>query len=128
MASNAVNKVELANVKIDLASIKDLDDAFKLAQLSIQNANGLVAQDLGAISNKWQVAWGKLKNEMKIYEQNKEKTSGIIDDINAQLKQLGITDTSSIDKYKGYLEGLRKTASALRMAALDNKNRMDTIL
>jgi len=131
MASNAVqgvSNVELGSVKIDLASIKDLEIIFKSAQSSIQNANGLVAQDLGALANKWNQTFGKFKNEIKVYSQNKEKAYGMIDDISKQLKDLGVADTSMVDVYKGYFEGLRKTEMALRQAIMDNKNRMDTVL
>ena len=128
MASSAVQSVELSTVKVDLASIKDLDVVFKSAQSSIENANGLVAQDLGELANKWNQTFGKLKNELNSYDQNFMKAWDMIDIISKQLKDLGVTDTSMVDKYKGYLAGLNKTKAAISNAVIANKNRIDSKL
>ena len=126
MASSAVQSVELSEMKIDLASVKDLDNIFKVAQTNIQNANGLVAQDLGAIASKWNQTFLKIQNELKAYDDNFLKAWAMIDDLSKQLKDLGVTDTSLVDKYKGYLTGLNKTKSALNKAIIDNKNRINS--
>jgi hypothetical protein len=126
MASNAVKEVELSEIKIDLASLKDLDVVFESAQSSIQNANKLVSQDLGDIANKWNQTFGKLKNELNSYDQNFMKAWDMIDILSKQLKDLGVTDTSMVDKYKGYLAGLNKTKAAISSAVIANKNRIDS--
>ena len=126
MASNAVKEVELSEIKIDLASLKDLDVVFESAQSSIQNANKLVSQDLGDIANKWNQTFGKLQNELNSYDQNFMKAWDMIDILSKQLKDLGVTDTSMVDKYKGYLAGLNKTKAAISSAVIANKNRIDS--
>jgi len=120
--------MKLKGIKIELASIKDLDAVFKLAQTNIQNANGLVAQDLGEITNKWNQTFGKIKNELNSYDKNFSQAVDMIDLLSKQLKDLGVADTSMVDKYKGYLSGLNKTKSALNTAILDNKNRINSKL
>jgi hypothetical protein len=112
--------------KINLASINDLDSVFELAQSSIKNANKLVSQDLGDIANRWNQTFGKLKNQLDSYDQNFIKAGDMIDTISKQLKDLGVTDTSMVDKYKGYLNGLNKTKGAISNAVIEAKNRIDS--
>ena len=118
--------MKLEGIKINLASIKDLDAVFESAQSSIQNANKLVSQDLGDIANKWNQTFGKLQNELNSYDQNFMKAWDMIDILSKQLKDLGVTDTSMVDKYKGYLAGLNKTKAAISSAVIANKNRIDS--
>ena len=129
MASNAVKEVsnvELSEVRVDLASIKELDAVFKNAEANIKNANVLVAQELGAIASKWNQTLLKVKSELQSYDSNFMSAWDMIDSIGMQLKELGITDTTMVDKYKGYLAGLNKTKSAISNAVIENKNRIDS--
>jgi hypothetical protein len=115
-------------VNVELASLKDLDKKFKEAQSNIQNTQSLVLIELGELAQKWNQTLGKIGNELKSYDQNFMTAWEMIDDLSKQLKNLGVTDTSQVDQYKGYLQGLNKTKSALNSEVIAKKNSLESKL
>jgi hypothetical protein len=120
-----VSDVKLAKHEVELASIADLQNVFKQGQSGVEKANAL-SYKLGDAVTAWNKTFSALKKEIQDVERSILEGSKLIVTINRQAKELGINEVPEVKKIEGYLSGLNKTATALRGAVLDNKNRIDT--
>jgi uncharacterized protein YhaN len=123
--SKIERKVELAEVRVDLAKISDLEAAYQKGRASVDKANALSVQ-LGDAVTLWNKTFAPLKNEITSVEQSITDGYKLISVLQKQASDLGITEIPEVNKIEGYLQGFGKTASALRGAVNDNKNRMNT--
>jgi hypothetical protein len=121
------DKTELAKHEVELTAISDLQAIFKKAQEEIQEANTLSVQ-LGDAVTMWNKTFSKLKTNIKNSEDGVIEGYKLISTIFRQAKDLGIDKVPEVEKIQGYLNGLSKTAMALRGVINDNKNRIDTLI
>lgn len=119
-------ETKLASHEVELASIAELQDAFKKGQSAVQSANDLSFK-LGDAVTLWNKTFSSLKTEISLAQKNIIEGYKLVSEINKQAKELGINEVPEAKKIEGYLSGLEKTVSALRGAVNDNKNRINTV-
>ena len=113
MASSAVQSVELSEMKVDLSSMDDLKAIWAEGEKKWQSVRK-VLNELDTIQSDWNRSIAMLSTQLSEVEAIKSKGIKKSDDIDAQLKSLGLEASSDVNNMRTIFKMYANTTTTIQ--------------
>ena len=113
MASNVVNQVELSEVKVDLSSMDDLKAIWAEGEKKWQSVRK-VLNELDTIQSDWNKSIAMLSTQLAEVEAIKSRGIKKSDEIDTQLKGLGLEASSDVNNMRTIFKMYANTTTTIQ--------------